>query len=228
MLIQKGHCVNYGAPITQAIRLAVAEVVEIGVVNRSTEPEVCHELAKGNVAVVVTIESHHTVKFGWVKLSPLVELAHDAGVLLILDAAAHDLRLAELINCGEDLAITSAHKSLYSTTSGIVAGRKGLVDAVYLQNRGFGRGMKAGKEAIFGAIAALEFRMHEDISAWMAEQDRHVQLILNRLTGVSNLQLSVDPYPNGCPSCEPISHRTHSRPATPLPCLPICCRKAIQ
>lgn len=199
VLIQKGHCVNYGAPITQAIRLAGAEAVEIGVVNRCTEDEIEHELRKNDVAAIVAVESHHTVRYGWVKLPRVVELAHAAGVPVIVDGAAQDQRLKELIGFGSDLVITSAHKYLSSTTGGIVAGRKELVDAVYLQNQGIGRGMKAGKEAIFGAIAALEYRMKQDISAWTAEQDRRVQRILDRLNGISGLRLSIDPDPNGCP-----------------------------
>ena len=39
VLIQKGHCVNYGHPVTQAIRLAGATAVEVGVVNRCTVEE---------------------------------------------------------------------------------------------------------------------------------------------------------------------------------------------
>ena len=59
--------------------------------------------------------------------------------------------------------------------------------------------MKAGKEAIVGAMAALEFRMNEDIPAWTAEQDRKVGLILDQLAGIPGLGLSIDPDPNGCP-----------------------------
>ena len=199
VIIQKGHCVNYGAPITQAIRLAGAEPVEVGTINRCTTDELRHELGKGHVAAVVAVESHHTVRHGSVELPRLVRVAHGAQVPLIVDGAAQDLRLGELVADGCDLVITSAHKYLCSTTGGIVAGRKELVDAVYLQNRGIGRGMKAGKEAIFGAIAALEYRMNEDIPAWTAEQDRKVQLILERLGDIAGLQLGVDADPNGCP-----------------------------
>ena len=77
--------------------------------------------------------------------------------------------------------------------------REELVDAVYLQNRGIGRPMKAGKEAIFGAMAALEYRQRQDLAAWTAEQDRKVQLILDQLSGVAGLTLQVDADPNGCP-----------------------------
>ena len=57
---------------------------------------------------------------------------------------------------GADLAVYSGHKFLGGPTSGIVAGRKDLVRACYLQNRGIGRGMKVGKETILGVSAALK------------------------------------------------------------------------
>lgn len=199
VLIQKGHCVNYGQPITQAIRLAGARAVEVGTVNHCSVAELRHALRGEGVAAVVAVESHHTVRHGWVPLPELVELAHAEGVPVIVDGAAQDLRLRELIGCGCDLVITSAHKYLSSTTGGIVAGRAHLVRAVYLQNRGIGRAMKAGKEAIVGAMAALEYRERQDLTAWTAEQDRRVQRILAHLGGVPGLALAVDPDPNGCP-----------------------------
>jgi uncharacterized pyridoxal phosphate-dependent enzyme len=199
VLIQKGHCINYGNPITQSIRLAGAEAVEVGAVNQCTEEELRHELDRGEVAAIVHVESHHTVQHGCIELSAVVALARGYQVPLIVDGAAQDHRLRDLIASGADLVLTSAHKYLCSVTAGIVAGRKDLVDAVYLQNKGIGRTMKAGKEAIFGAIAALEYRQSEDIEAWTREQDRKVQLILDRLDGIPGLSLSVDPDPNGCP-----------------------------
>jgi L-seryl-tRNA(Ser) seleniumtransferase len=199
VLIQKGHCVNYGQPITQAIRLAGARVVEVGTVNSCSRDELEHELAKGDVAAVVAVESHHTVRHGCLPLPVVVEAAQRLGIPVILDAAAQDLRLRELVALGCDLVVTSAHKYLCSTTAGIVAGRWDLIDAVYLQNRGIGRGMKAGKEAIIGAMAALELRGDQDIQVWTAEQDRKVQLILALLADIPGLTLGVDPDPNGCP-----------------------------
>ena len=91
------------------------------------------------------------------------------------------------------------HKYLCSTTGGVIAGRKELIDAILLQNRGIGRGMKAGKEAIIGAMAALQFRMSEDVEAWPMEQDRKAGLIVSKLSGIDGLELQIDPDPNGCP-----------------------------
>ena len=199
VLIQKGHCVNYGHPVTQAIRLAGATAVEVGVVNRCTVEELRHELEQGEVAAIVHVESHHTVRYGWVPLVEVVALAHQFQVPVIVDGAAQDHRLPALIATGADLVLVSAHKYLCSTTGGIVAGRKALVDSLYLQNRGIGRPMKAGKEAIVGALAALRYRQREDVSAWTAEQDRKVAMILDRLQDIDQIQLSVDADPNGCP-----------------------------
>ena len=199
VLIQKGHCIDYGNPITQSIRLSGATSVEVGVVNRCTQEDLRHELGQGDVAAVVHVESHHTVRYGWVELMEVVKLAHEFDVPVIVDGAAQDQRLRELVATGADLVLTSAHKYLCSTTAGVVAGRNDLIDSVYLQNQGIGRLMKAGKEAIVGVMAALAYRNRQDIVAWTAEQDRKVQTILDRLSDVSALSLSIDPDPNGCP-----------------------------
>jgi len=199
VLIQKGHCVNYGNPITQAIRLAGAVPVEVGAVNRCTRDELRHELERGDVTAIVHVESHHTVRYGWVKLSDVTVLAREFDVPVIVDGAAQDQRLRKLISDGADIVLTSAHKYLCSTTGGVVAGRKDLVDAVYLQNKGIGRPMKAGKEAIVGAMAALQYRASQDMTAWTVEQDRKVQLVIDCLAELPGLTLSVDADPNGCP-----------------------------
>lgn len=199
VLIQKGHCVNYGNPVEQGIRLAGAECVEVGSVNRCLADQLRHELERGGVTAIVHVESHHTVRYGWVPLPEVCRLAHEFDVPVIVDGAAQDQRLRQLINDGADIVLTSAHKYLCSTTGGIVAGRKDLVDAVYLQNKGIGRPMKAGKEAIIGAMASLEYRSQHDMAAWTAEQDRKVQLVIDSLQDLPGLTLSVDPDPNGCP-----------------------------
>ncbi|MCH2362565.1 MAG: aminotransferase class V-fold PLP-dependent enzyme [Pirellulales bacterium] len=199
VVIQKGHCVNYGAPITQNIRLAGATPVEVGVVNRTLPEEVYHAIDKGDVAAILCVESHHAVHKGMLPLEQMVKIAHEHKLPVILDAAAQDQRLSSLIDIGCDLVITSAHKYLCSTTGGILAGRKELIDAVLLQNRGIGRGMKAGKEAIIGAMAALQFRMSEDVEAWTMEQDRKAGLVVSLLSGIDGLELQIDPDPNGCP-----------------------------
>jgi D-glucosaminate-6-phosphate ammonia-lyase len=199
IIIQTGHCVNYGAPITQNIHLAGAVPEIIGEVNRTLPVQLEHALQQQNIAAVLAVESHHTVRKGMLSLAEIISLAHQYDTPVIVDAAAQDQRMAELIDLGVDLVITSAHKYLCSTTAGIIAGKRKYVEAVYLQNRGIGRGMKAGKEAIVGAIAAMQYRESEDVQAWTAEQDRKVDRIMELLANIDGLSLGIDADPNGCP-----------------------------
>jgi len=84
-----------------------------------------------------------------------VEQCAGRGVPVIVDAAAQpDVR--PYLRAGADLVIASGHKVLGAPTSGLIAGRKELVRACYLQNWGIGRAMKVGKEGIVGLMAALE------------------------------------------------------------------------
>ena len=199
VIIQKGHCINFGAEVAQMIRLSGAQVVEVGSANSCSAELIRHELAKEDAAALVAVESYHTVGARGPSLAELAQIAHAAGVPLIVDAATQELRLREILASGPDLVIASAHKYFCSTTAGIVAGRKDLVEAAYIQNRGIGRGMKAGKEAIFGVIAALEVHMRSDVAAWTANENRKVRRAIEQLSDLPGVAAAADPDPNGCP-----------------------------
>lgn len=198
VVLQKGHAVNFGAPITQMVRLAGAEAVEVGTVNGASEALISHAIDDQTAAVLFVV-SHHTVQFGCVPLERVVALAHERGVPVIVDGAAQSFLIREIVATGADLVICSGHKYLSGTTAGIVCGRRDLVSAVNLQNRGIGRAMKVGKEGIFGVIAALEYRMRLDVAGWQAEQDRKMRMVLDALAGIEGVSLSVAHDPNGNP-----------------------------
>jgi len=198
VVLQKGHAVNFGAPVTQMIRLAGARPVEVGTVNGTSEHHLRHALGDQTAAVMVVV-SHHTVRFGCLPLKRVVEIAHERGIPVIVDGAAQEAMIKQIISAGADLAVCSGHKYLSGATAGIVCGREDLVRAVYLQNRGIGRPMKVGKEGIVGVMAALEHRMRLDIEAWEAGQDRKMRRVIERLSGIEGVALSVDPDPNGNP-----------------------------
>ena len=142
IILQKGHAVNFGAPVAQLLRLAGAEVVEVGAANGCRPWHVQHALQQGPAAAVMAVESYHTAGYGGIPLSDLAGLAHAAGVPLLLDAATQELRLRELVQAGADLIYCSAHKYFAAPTAGVVVGRRDLVEAVLLQNAGIGRGMR--------------------------------------------------------------------------------------
>lgn len=154
VLVQMGHVVSYGAPVDQAIRLAGAKAVLIGQAT-STHRFHMEDAITERTAAAVYVVSHHVVDYGLLNLKEFVEIAHAKGVPVIVDAASeYDLRV--FLEQGADIALYSGHKFLGGPTCGIVAGKKELVRNAFLQNMGIGRGMKVGKESIFGAMAALE------------------------------------------------------------------------
>ena len=200
VILQKGHAISFGAPITQMIRLSGARVREIGNVHGvrewQLEDAVCEDTAAGLFVV-----SHLTACRGGLSLKTFVNLCHERGVPVIVDGAAQSFIVPKILTSGADLVICSAHKYLSGMTAGIVCGREDLVRAVARQNAGIGRAMKVGKEGIIGTMAALEHRRRMDVSAWQAEQERKVGVVITRLEGVPGVEAVLDPDPTGNPYC---------------------------
>ena len=127
---------------------AGAQVVPVGQATDARPYQLAGGLTERSVAAVYVV-SHHCVDYGQIALPAFVEICHERGVPVIVDAASeYDLR--GFLAAGADLVVYSAHKFLGGPTAGLVAGRKELVRAAYLQNHGIGRGMKVGKEEIIG------------------------------------------------------------------------------
>jgi L-seryl-tRNA(Ser) seleniumtransferase len=128
----------------------------------------------------------------------VVEIAHARGVPVIVDAAS-EYDLQGFLARGADLAVYSAHKFLGGPTAGIVAGRKELVRAAYLQNSGIGRGMKVGKEGMAGTIAALEAWEKRDHAAVRAREMRALALWQQRLSRRAGVTANIVPDPTNNP-----------------------------
>jgi len=158
-----GHLVDYGAPLDQSIRLAGAKPVVVGQATSSHAYQLAGAIGE-RTAAALFVASHHVAHYGMVPFETFVAVAHAEGVPVIVDAAS-EYDLTGFIAAGADIAIYSAHKFLGGPTAGLVAGRKDLVRATYLQNRGIGRGMKTGKESILGAVAALDAWARRDHTA---------------------------------------------------------------
>jgi L-seryl-tRNA(Ser) seleniumtransferase len=197
VVIQQGHRIDYGAPIDQAIRLTGARVAAVGQATSAAPWQLDHALAEP-AAAVVHVVSHHSAPFGQLDLAEVAEACRAGGVPLIVDAAS-EYDLAGFIAAGADLVLYSGHKFLGGLTAGILAGRKDLVRAAYLQNRGIGRGMKVGKEAIYATVAALEAWSRRDHAAHRAAEDAAVRLWTERLNGLPGIAAEPSPDPTGNP-----------------------------
>jgi len=197
IVIQAGHLCGYGAPIEQAITLTGAKVKSVGQSTLCLDHQIKGGLTSSTAAGLFVV-SHHTVHYGQCSLGKFIQFCHNSGVPVIVDAASeYDLR--GFIEAGSDIVVYSGHKFLGGPTSGIVAGKRHLVRAAYLQNIGIGRGMKIGKESIFGTIEALrewEKRDHETIRAQEKEVLEHW---LNAISGFSGVLVRIVPDPTGNP-----------------------------
>ncbi len=205
--IQMGHLCEYGAPVSQAVNLVGAHVRIVGQSTLARDYQFDAALDETCAAALYVI-SHHVVDYGMIPLARFCAMARARGVPVIVDAAS-EYDLQGLIAAGADLVIYSGHKFMGGPTAGIVAGRKDLVRAAYLQNIGIGRGMKIGKESIVGATAAMAQWMDRDHAAIRHEEKRALDMwaeALRDLPGIAahrvadptrnpldRLQVHVDP-----------------------------------
>jgi L-seryl-tRNA(Ser) seleniumtransferase len=195
--IQRGHMVNYGAPVEQAARLAGATVRPFGGATDARAYQLRAALCSETAAALYVV-SHHCVDYGQIALEEFCAICHERGVPVIVDAAS-EYDLTGLLAKGADIVVYSGHKFLGGPTSGIVAGRKDLVRAAYLQNFGIGRGMKVGKESIVGLIATLEAWEKRDHPAVRAREDRHLALWRACLEGRRGIRAEILPDPTDNP-----------------------------
>ncbi len=197
VVIQAGHLIDYGAPVDQAIRLSGGRVACLGQAT-STGLHQLEAALDGDAAAALYVVSHHTVRRGEIGLPEFVAACRARSVPVIVDAAS-EYDLTGFVAAGADLVIYSAHKFLGGLTAGIVCGRKGLVQAVYLQNGGIGRGFKVGKEGIAATIAALEAWRARDHAFHKAREEACVRLWLERLRGIPGVSAEASPDPTGNP-----------------------------
>jgi len=197
VVIQLGHIVNYGAPIDQSIRVAGAKVIPAGTVSVTQDYHV-REAINERTAAALYVVAHHTVQYGMLSLEEFCEICHAKGVPVIVDAASeYDLR--GFLARGADIVVYSGHKFLSGPTSGIVTGRKDLVRAAYLQNRGVARAMKVGKESVAGTMAALDAWEKRDHAGIRRREEAALNLWKDSLQGIPGIGAQIIPDPTNNP-----------------------------
>ena len=182
VLLPLGHDVNFGAPVSQMIRVSGIEVVRVGTASHCDGYHLKGALSE-RVAAVFFVDSADVNPAGsFLSLAKCIEIAGSKDIPVVVDTAAgHDVR--PFLEAGAGLVITSAHKQMGAPTSGLICGDLDLVRACYLQNYGIGRAMKVGKEGIVGCIAALE--------SWYSEAPIARRRCWNTLFGILRRRLTV-------------------------------------
>ncbi|MEA2780088.1 MAG: D-glucosaminate-6-phosphate ammonia-lyase [Rhodospirillaceae bacterium] len=197
VVIQLGQVASYGAPVDQAIRLAGAKAVTVGQATFARRYQLEGAITDRTAAAVYVV-SHHVVQYGLIPLDEFVAACHARGVPVIVDAAS-EYDLKGFLAQGADIALYSAHKFLGGPTAGIVAGRKELVRAAFLQNGGIGRGMKVGKEGMIGTLAALEAWEKRDHAGVRSRETGYLQLWQRTLDRRPGVTATIEPDPTNNP-----------------------------
>jgi uncharacterized pyridoxal phosphate-dependent enzyme len=198
VVIPAGHAVNYGHPIEQDIRLAGATPIFAGSAEQCSAQDTRAALAHPDVACLLLISSR-LVRGQLVDLRQAIAEAHLRGVPAIIDGAAQDMRIGELLATGADLVLVSAHKYLAAPTAGLVIGRRDRIEAVRAQQKGIGRAMKPSKEAIIGVLTAIDERQQLDLPKWRETEDRKVSAFIDRAGRINGLAARSESDPAGMP-----------------------------
>jgi uncharacterized pyridoxal phosphate-dependent enzyme len=197
VILQKGHEVAYGSTVTQMIRLVGGVPVEIGTATGCAAYQLDGAI-DDRTAAAVFVQSHHTVQSGLLDLKSFCEVARKRGVPVIVDAAA-EYDWPGMLRAGATAVIFSAQKAPAGTTAGVIAGTRDFVRACYVQERGIGRPMKAGKEGVAGAIAALDQWRETDHAAVARAEAQRLDRAEQMLRNIRGLRLEREPDPPGNP-----------------------------
>ncbi|KKI48200.1 selenocysteine synthase [Obesumbacterium proteus] len=154
ILILRGHNIDYGAPITSAIRLGGGRIVEVGQSNLAARWQL-EKAVSDRTAALLFVKSHHSVQKGMLTLEDFVAVAKQFQLPLIVDAAAEE-DLRQYIARGADMVIYSGAKAFNAPTSGFITGGREWIRCCKAQHHGIARAMKIGKENMVGLVKALE------------------------------------------------------------------------
>ncbi|MDP9355782.1 MAG: aminotransferase class V-fold PLP-dependent enzyme [Chloroflexota bacterium] len=169
-----------------SVRAAGARIVEVGY-GHATLPFQLQAAISERTALIVYLVAPWASR-GALSLVQTCEIAHQAGVPVLVDAAAvlppaGNLRrfLAE----GADLVTFSGGKGLNGPqSSGILAGRADLIRAARMNgspSHSIGRAAKAAKEDIVGLMVALERYAQRDHDADIAHWRGQAEFVLEQL-----------------------------------------------
>ena len=170
-------------------RLQITLMVGARLVEVETADDIRRAINDKTAALTMVL-SHNSLGHK-VELDQMIEIAHKAGLPVILDAAAEvppPENLSKFVKMGTDLVAFSGGKNLRGPQcSGILMGRKDLIEAAYANsspNNYLAREAKVGKEEIVGLLAAVELCLKKDHAAERREFTAMLNRTAERLKGL--------------------------------------------
>jgi L-seryl-tRNA(Ser) seleniumtransferase len=176
VIVQKAHRYDYD----HALRNCGIRYVEV---------ETMDDYEKAFNDKTVMTHFFNAAEGGKISREDWIRVGHKHGVPGFNDAAADVPPISNLWNytqMGFDLVTFSGGKGLRGPQcSGLLLGRKDLIEAAKLNNSPFsntvGRGMKVAKEEIVGLVAAIDWFLSQDDAAFQAEFQKRADLIAAKL-----------------------------------------------
>lgn len=141
IILQKGHAVNYGAPLEQMIRLGGGIPVEAGQVNQTWAWHIESAITE-KTAALLYCKSHHVQQETTISLQDMIAIAHNHHLPIIVDAAAEE-DLQKYAAMGADMVIYSGAKAVEGPTSGFITGKAPLTAKEMVQR------LQSGSPAIY-------------------------------------------------------------------------------
>ena len=184
-------------PYDHAYRAAGAKIVEIGdyLFNHPWQLEGAINERTAAVAYLCAPFTSKRV----LPLAQVCEIAHAHDVPVIVDAASMlppRENLHRYLRDGADMVIYSGGKGVRGPQgTGILCGRADLIAAARANAspaQFIGRGMKVAKEEVVGLVTALAMFVDEDEEAEMAYYHRLAQRVVDSLSEVPNLNISLE------------------------------------
>jgi L-seryl-tRNA(Ser) seleniumtransferase len=213
VLIQKRHRYKYD----RMVRLAGARLVEVGDED-GTEPNQLSLAITDNVAAII-FPAHLDEMEGTVPLPTVAEIAHAAGIPVIVDAAYMNYPTSLMSSFGKrgaDVVIFSAKYFSGPNAGGFMYGQSRLIEAVgvadFVRHESgpflkFGRTFKQDRQTIVGTLMALREWLEMDHQERFAQYGRRVETIasyLEEMPGVQTepmqltMQENLEPEPVNC------------------------------
>ena len=168
-------------PYDPAVRLAGAELVEIGNALQTFPWELEAAISADTTAVLYVAGEH--LSRASLSLPETIRIAHAHGIPVVVDAAAQLPPMENLWHfsrdLGADLVIFSGGKDLRGPqASGLIVGRADLIEGCRengAPHQRLARLVKVGKEEIAGLLTAVELYLQEDHEARQAGFESTVQ-----------------------------------------------------
>jgi D-glucosaminate-6-phosphate ammonia-lyase len=200
VVIQAGHHYHYEHVVT----MPGARLVEVGDAHGTTAEQLEAALGAGSNVATVLFPAHLDSAPGTLPLGQVLSIAHARGIPVLVDAAGRVYpldRFRSYTRQGADLVAFGAKYIGALNASGILCGRRDLVDAVALHGfigfetaawgKSFGRPLKVDRQTIAGVVAALQEWLETDHEVRLAGYERRLQAMASELEGAPGVSPSI-------------------------------------